>query len=81
MIRSELIGESYEVDLDVCQFLGHSLPRFLIEVSRLLLGKPLEALHEFAGLDRQSHRQVLGGVKLLPVAIFRKGAQLSLEGM
>ena len=37
------------------------------QIFALLLGEPLEVLDDLRGLHAQGHREVLGGVELLPV--------------
>ena len=80
-IISQRISQRERVAQDVGQFLadggellvvGHDLPRG-VDVD------PLEVLHEFGRLDCEGHREILGGMELLPVGFVDKLANCLAE--
>ena len=65
----EPVGDPHQKPQDIRQLLGRALAPPAIERGALLLGQPLKDLDQLGRLHREGHREVLGAVELVPVAL------------
>lgn len=74
-IDIQLVAQPQQEQQHVGAFQSNFRACFRWQVGRLLERQPLEMLKHFTGFARQRHRQVLGIVKLVPVAFRRELSQ------
>src|SRR5665213_3142606 len=75
-IYAQCVAQSHQIQQHVGNLIARCRMHVGCEAAALRLGEPLEDLEQLAGFRRQCHRQVLGRMELLPVALGGERAQL-----
>ena len=75
-VDTEFVGETNQVQQDISHFISNSRRLLSCQVATLLFRKPLEGFEEFSRLYGERGRQVLRGVKLIPIAVLCEAPQL-----